>query len=397
MAQTAHSRLKWGIVGGGETSQIGSAHRIAAGLDGLYGLSAAAPDIDPHRGREFAVRCGVAPERAYGDWEQMLDRERGMPDHDRLDLVTVATPNSTHFAIARAFLEAGFHVLCEKPLTTDVGDARCLVATAEREDRILGVNYGYSGYPMVREARAMVQGGRLGAVRVVVAEFAHGSHADASDADNPRVRWRYDPEQAGKSSVLADTGLHALHMACYVIGRRVTRIAADFASCVEGRALEDDAMATLRFSGGEVGRLWASAVAVGQIHGLTLRVFGERGGLRWSQERPNQLYWTPLGRATRELERGDARLSGVASRGSRITVGHAEGMLSAFANIYADIAAEIRQRSAGLPAGVAVDFPTGQDGLHTLAAVHAAARSARASGAWMPVDDGTVPVPTFDG
>lgn len=386
-----HSRLGWGIVGGGETSQIGAAHRIAAALDGQYELVAAAPDIDPAKGRDFAIRCGVPPWRAYGDWRQMLEAERGLSAPERLDLITVATPNSTHFEIAGAFLEAGFHVLCEKPLTTDLEDARTLVASAQRHGRILAVNYGYSGYPLVRQARSMVLAGQLGAVRVAVAEFAHGSHADASDKDNPRVRWRYDPAQAGVSSVLADTGLHALHMACFVLGRRVVSISADFASCVEGRALEDDALTALRFSGGEVGRLWASALAVGQIHGLTLRVFGERGGLRWAQERPNQLHWTPLGRPTQVLERGDARLSEIARRGSRITVGHAEGMLSAFANIYADIADDIRRRRDGGTLSKAPDYPTGEDGLHTLAAIHAAAASARASGVWVQVADVETP------
>ncbi|MYB53852.1 MAG: Gfo/Idh/MocA family oxidoreductase [Acidobacteriia bacterium] len=381
-------KLLWGMVGGGQDSQIGSAHRIGAGLDGFFEFAAGALDIVPERGREFAVLHGISPERAYGDWREMLERERGLPPGERLDLVTVATPNSTHFEIAQAFMREGFHVLCEKPLTTTVDDAEKLVLTALERDRILAVNYGYTGYPMVRQARAMVAAGGLGAIRVVVAEFAHGSHADAADADNPRVRWRYDPAQAGVSSVLADTGLHALHMACYVIGRRVAKVAADFASCVDGRVLEDDAMATLRFTGGEVGRLWASAVAVGQIHGLTLRVFGERGGLRWSQEQPNQLAWTPLGQSTQILERGAAGLAPEANRASRITVGHAEGMLPAFANIYADLAGEIRRRATARDAPpVNVAYPTGEDGLHTLAVVHAAAESARRGGSW--IDLGT--------
>ena len=203
---------------------------------------------------------------------------------------------------------------------------------------------------------------------------------------NPRIRWRYDPQQAGVSSVLADTGLHALHMACYVLGSDVARVSADFVSAVAGRDLEDDALVAIRFSGGEVGRLWASAVAVGQTHGLSLRVFGEKGGLRWSQEQPNQLYWTPLGKPTRTLERGDAALSGEAARASRITVGHAEGMLEAFANIYADLAEAIRATRTGQMAAISrVSYPTGEDGLHTLAAVFAAAQSARTDGAWVDV------------
>lgn len=376
--------LKWGLIGGGEGSQVGAAHRIAARLDAAFAWTAGAVDIDPARGRAFAVRNGLPAQRAYGDWRQMLARERELASAERLDLVTVATPNATHYEIAKAFLEAGFDVLCEKPLTTRLEDAEALVAAARGNRRILAVNYGYSGYPMVRQARAMVAAGKLGRIRVVVAEFAHGSHADAADADNPRVRWRYDPEQVGVSSVLADTGLHALHMACFVIGRGIARVSADFVSSVEGRTLEDDAQVSLRFTGGEVGRLWASAVAVGQEHGLTLRVFGERGGLRWAQEQPNQLYWTPLKEPTRKLERGAADLTDSARRASRITVGHAEGLLGAFGNIYADLAEGIRARACGRkPHPAATAYPTGEDGLHTLAAVHAAAASARAGGAWV--------------
>ncbi len=379
-------KLRWGMVGGGESSQIGGAHRIGAGLDGEYRFAAGALDINPERGRNYAMRMGIAASRSYGDWRQMLERESRLATSERLDLVTVATPNATHYEIAKSFLEAGFDVLCEKPLTTDLESAEDLVETARRADRILAVNYGYSGYPMVRHARAMVEAGDLGGIRVVVAEFAHGSHAAAADADNPRVRWRYDPLQAGASSALADTGLHAIHMACFVTGRKVSRVSADFASCVEGRELEDDAAVALRFAGGEVGRIWASAIAVGQQHGLTLRAFGARGGLRWSQEQPNQLFWTPLGEATRVLERGDASLSPAAARASRITVGHVEGMLGAFGNIYLDLAEILRARADGRdPDPLATGYPTGEDGLHTLAVIDAAVRSARKDGTWVDV------------
>ena len=379
-------KLLWGMVGGGESSQIGGAHRMGAGLDGQYRFAAGALDIDPVRGRNYAMRIGIPASRAYGDWREMLERESRLGASERLDLVTVATPNATHYEIAKSFLTAGFDVLCEKPLTTEPESAKDLVETAGRANRILAVNFGYSGYPMVRQARAMVKTGDLGEVRVVVAEFAHGSHADASDTDNPRVRWRYDPLQAGASSVLADTGLHAIHMACFVTGHQIARVSADFASCVEGRELEDDAALAVRFDGGGIGRVWASAIAVGQQHGLTLRVFGEKGGLRWSQEQPNQLFWTPVGQPTRVLERGDPALSPAAARASRITVGHAEGMLGAFGNIYADIAEVLRARAEGRdPHPEAISYPTAEDGLHTLAVVHAAVRSARADGAWVDV------------
>ena len=380
-------RLNWGLIGGGEGSQIGAAHRIAAALDRKFRLVAGALDVDPERGREFAARCGIDAARAYGDWREMIERERALaPDAGRLDLVTVATPNVTHYAIAKAFLEAGFDVLCEKPLTTTVEDGAALVAAAKARRRVLAVNYGYSGYPLIRQARAMALSGELGRIRVVVAEFAHGFHASAADAGNPRVRWRYDPRQMGASSVLADVGCHALHLACYAIGQEVRSVAADFASCVAGRELEDDAMLALRFSGGAVGRLWASAVAAGQMHGLTLRVFGERGGLRWAQEQPNQLYWTPSGEPTRILERGAEGLSPEAARASRIVVGHVEGMLGAFANVYADLAEALAARRENRrpdPPGPA--YPTGAEGAHSVAVVHAAARSAAAGGRWVEV------------
>ena len=222
---------------------------------------------------------------------------------------------------------------------------------AATSGRICAVNYGYSGYSLVRHMRAMVARGDLGRVRLVVAEFAHGHHADAADADNPRVRWRYDPAQAGVSAQFADCGIHALHLASFVVGQEVATLSADFASCVEGRQLEDDAMVDFRMDGGTIGRLWTSSIAIGRQHGLTLQVFGERGGLRWAQEQPNQLYWTPVGRRTEILERGEAGLSPEADRASRVTIGHAEGMPLAFANIYADLAEAIAAARDGRPGG----------------------------------------------
>lgn len=379
------NKLTWGMIGGGEGSQIGGAHRVAAGLDGAFSFSAGALDIDAAKGRDFAVRLGAAADRAYGDWREMLEDESNRPDP--VDLVTVATPNNTHFEITKAFLQAGFNVLCEKPMTTTVAEAEEIVAVARQAGRLCAVNYGYSGYPLVRQMRAMVAKGELGAVRLVVAEFAHGFHADAADADNPRVRWRYDPAQAGVSSVVADCGSHALHMACFVTGQAVTKLSADFASCLEGRALEDDALIAFRMNGGTVGRLWTSAVAVGRMHGLTLQVFGEKGGLRWAQEQPNQLIWTPLNESSRILERGAAGLSPAAQRASRLAIGHTEGMFAAFANLYADLAEAIRAQKEGRSmAADAFSCPTAEDGLHSVAAIHAAAASAKSGGAWVELE-----------
>jgi predicted dehydrogenase len=377
-------KMNWGLIGGGEDSQIGATHRIAAGLDGAFVLAAGALDIDPIRARDYALRLGIPPDRAYGDWREMLEGERTRPD--RIDLVTVATPNSLHFEITEAFLRAGFDVLCEKPLTTTVEDAEQIVRAAREHGRICAVNYGYSGYALVRHARAMVARGDLGRIRVVVAEFAHGHHANAADANNPRVRWRYDPKLAGVSSIVADCGIHALHLASFISGQHVRSLSADFSSTIPGRELEDDALVAFRMSGGAVGRLWTSAIAVGRMHGLAIQIFGEKGGLRWQQEQPNQLYWTPLGGATTIIERGVAGLSPEADRASRVTVGHSEGFFGAFGNIYADVAEQLRARKQGRkPSALVCSYPSAEDGLRSIAAVHAAVASAKARGAWVDV------------
>ena len=376
------SKLNWGMIGGGEGSQIGPAHRIGAAMDGLYTFAAGALDADPVKGREFAQRLGVAPDRAYGDWREMLAGERGRPD--RIDLVTVATPNSSHYEITKAFLEAGIAVLCEKPMTVTVQEAEDIVATAKRTGLLCAVNYGYSGYALVRHMRAMVERGDLGKIRLIKAEFAHGFHADAEDADNPRVRWRYDPALAGISAQFADCGIHALHMASFVAGQQARELSADFVSCLPGRTLEDDAMVNLRMDGGAIVRLWTSSVAVGSMHGLNIRVFGEKGGLRWAQEWPNQLFWTPLNGRTQILERGGPGLSPEADRASRVTIGHAEGMPLAFANIYADLAEVLLATKQGrAPHPLATNFPTAIDGLRSIAAIRAAVESAKAGGAWV--------------
>jgi predicted dehydrogenase len=252
-------------------------------------------DVDPAKSRADGISLGLPENRAYRTWREMLNGEAQRSD--RLDLVTVATPNATHFEIVRAFLEAGFNILCEKPFTLHVAEAEELVRLARERKSICSVNFGFSGYPMVRQARAMANAGELGKVRVVVMEFAHGFHSRSDDADNPRIRWRYDPKQAGSSAVLADAGIHALHMGGYIIGQSIAEVSADFASCVPGRLLEDDAALQIRFSDGAIGRLWTSAIAVGQMHGLSIRVFGEKGGLhcaKSSRTRSSGRRWISL-------------------------------------------------------------------------------------------------------
>ena len=368
------AKLNWGMIGGGEGSQIGPAHRLGAQADGNFVLAAGALDVDAEKGRAYAQSLGVATDRAYANWQDMLEGEKGRDD--RVDLVTVATPNSTHFEITKAFLEAGVNVLCEKPMTMTVEEGEDIVRVAKASGKICAVNYCYSAYPMVREMREMVRTGQIGNVRLVVANFSHGHHGDAADADNPRVRWRYDPAMAGVSGQFADCGIHAMHMASFVAGDQVRSLSADFASTIASRELEDDAMVNFRMEGGAVGRLWTSSVAIGRQHGFDIQVFGETGGMRWASEQPNQVYYTPVGGRTQIMEKGEGSLSDEATRLSRVAIAHPEGFPLAVANIYVDLAAAIR--------GEARDgLPTAEDGLRSMAAVYAAVESSKDSGAWV--------------
>jgi len=374
--------LNWGLIGGGRGSQIGPAHRLGARLDGLFQFKAAALDHRPDEGKQYGVELGLSADRAYGDWREMLEAESARDD--RIDLVTVATPNATHFEITRAFLKAGFHVLCEKPMTMTVAEGEEIVQLTQSTGRICAVNYGYTGYSLVRHMKAMIARGDLGAIRLVKAEFAHGHHADAADADNPRVRWRYDPAQAGVSAQFADCGIHAMHMASFVTGQQVTSLSADIVSCLASRELEDDAMVNFRMDGGAVGRLWTSSVAIGNQHGLSIQVFGEKGGLRWSQEHPNQLYWMPLNERLQIIERGEDNLSPEADRTTRVTIGHAEGMPLAFANIYKDLSEAIHAIKDDRAIDAAADlYPRAEDGLRSMAAVSAVAESGSANAQWV--------------
>ncbi|WP_377509188.1 Gfo/Idh/MocA family protein [Octadecabacter sp. R77987] len=367
-------RLNWGMIGGGEGSQIGPAHRLGAQADGNFILAAGALDHDATKGRAYAQRLGVATDRAYGDWREMLEGERNRDD--KVDLVTVATPNSTHFEITKAFLEAGFNVLCEKPMTMTVQEGEEIVKVAKATGKICAVNYCYSAYPMVREMRQMVRTGQLGKVRLIVTNFSHGHHGDATDADNPRVRWRYDPAMAGVSGQFADCGIHALHMASFIAGDEVRTLSADFASTIASRELEDDAMVNFRMEGGAVGRLWTSSVAIGRQHGFDIQVFGETGGVRWRSEDPNQIFYTPVGARTQIIEKGENGLSDEAQRLSRVAIAHPEGFPLAVANIYVDLAASIRGETRD-------GLPTAADGLRSMAAVHQAVASAKSGGAWV--------------
>ena len=376
------AKLNWGMIGGGEGSQIGPAHRISAAMDGLYTMAAGALDVNADKGRDFAQRLGIAPERAYGDWKEMLAGERGRAD--RIDLVTVATPNSTHFEITKAFLEAGIHVLCEKPMTMTNAEAEEIVATEKRSGAICAVNYGYSGYALVRHMRAMVARGDLGKVRLIKAEFAHGFHADAADADNPRVRWRYDPALAGASAQFADCGIHALQMASFVSRQQPVSLSADFRLVPAGPRAggrRDGQFQDGRRRGAaaldEFGRHRADA----RVEHSGVRRKG-RAALGAAMAGPAVL--DAAERAHGNMERGGPGLSPEADRASRVTIGHAEGMPLAFANIYADLAEAIRAKREGRAADpLAMHYPKAMDGLRSMAAISAAVESAKAEGKWV--------------
>ena len=367
------TKLKWGMIGGGEGSQIGPAHRLGALADGLFEFSAAALDHRPDVGRTYAKSLGVSEDRAYGDWKEMLAREKNR--EDRIDLVTVATPNSTHFEITKSFLEAGFNVLCEKPMTMTVDEGEEIVKIASKSGKLCTVNYCYSAYPMVRQARDMVQNGELGKIRLIVTNFSHGHHGDAEDANNPRIRWRYDPQMAGVSGQFADCGIHALHMASFIGNDEVESVSADFASTIKGRELEDDAMVNFRMSSGIVGRLWTSSVAIGRQHGFDIQVFGEKAGLKWKSEHPNQLIYSKVGNRTEIIEKGENNLCEDALRLSRVAIAHPEGFPLAVANIYVDIAATLKGDKRA-------NLPTASDGLRSMAAVYSATESAKNNGKW---------------
>ena len=368
------TKLNWGMVGGGKGSQIGPAHRLGAQADGNFAFVAGALDHNAEAGRAYAAELGIAPDRAYGDWREMLAGETAR--EDRVDLVTVATPNATHFEITKAFLKAGVNVLCEKPMTMTVEEGEEIVTIAAESGKICAVNYCYSAYPMIRQARAMVRAGEIGKVRLVVTNFSHGHHGDATDADNPRVRWRYDPAMAGVSGQFADCGIHAMHMASFICDDHVERLSADFASTISSRVLEDDAMVNFRMRGGTVGRLWTSSVAIGRQHGFDIQVFGETGGLRWASEQPNQLIYTPVGGRTQIIEKGESGLHEDAQRLSRVSIAHPEGFPLAVANIYVDLASAIRGETRD-------GLPLAEDGVRSMAAVYAAVESAKADGGWV--------------
>lgn len=372
----AARKLRLGMIGGGEGAYIGNIHRIAARLDGHWDLVAGAFDVDPDRSRAFALAQGLDPARAYGDLAALIAGETARAD--RVDAVAICTPNFTHYPMAKALIDAGIDVICEKPLTATLEDAVALEALARETGRFVGVTYTYSGYPMVHEARVRVAAGELGKIRTVQVEYPLEWMATAIEKDgNPQAAWRTDPAKNGRGGSIGDIGTHAYHLAGFVTGLRLESLTADLATFVEGRALDDNAHVMMRYEGGARGLLWSSQVALGNSNGVRLRVFGDKGSLQWFQEQPNELMIQPLGGRIQTIKRGSEEVSDDARCRSRTPPGHPEGYLEAFANLYAGFAETIRARMENrAPGPIGQHLPLAYDGLKGVAFVEAVVDSA---------------------
>jgi len=367
------------MVGGGQGAYIGNIHRLASRLDGQWQLVAGAFDVDPERGRAFAIAQGLDPARSYGTYQELIAGETGR--EDRVDAVAICTPNFTHYPIAKALIEAGLDVICEKPLTATLADAVALEALARDSARFVGVTYTYSGYPMVHEARVRVAGGELGAIRTVQVEYPLEWMATAIEQQgNAQAAWRTDPRKNGRGGSIGDIGTHAYHLAGFVTGLKLEALTADLATFVGGRSLDDNAHVMMRYQGGARGLLWSSQVAIGNSNGVRLRVFGEKGSLQWFQEQPNELVFTPLDGRVQIIKRGAEDLSEDAKLRIRTPPGHPEGYLEAFANLYVGFAEAIRARQEGREPGLlGQNLPLAYDGLKGVAFVEAVVDSHEAA------------------
>lgn len=375
-------RLRLGMVGGGQGAFIGAVHRIAARLDDRYELVAGALSSDPARARASAAALRIAPERAYASFAEMAAKEAGRDD--RIDVVAIVTPNHLHHPVAKAFLEAGIHVICDKPLTTTLDDARDLVATVRRTGLVFGLTYNYTGFPMVREARERVRAGELGTIRVIQAEYPQDWLSTPLETRGQKqAAWRTDPAQAGGGAI-GDIGSHAFHLAAFITGLDAEQLCADMSTFVAGRRVDDNCHLLLRYPGGARGMLWASQVAPGNDNALRIRIFGDKGGLEWHQERPDSLCLFPLGEPPRRIIRAHPGTGPSAGRVTRIPPGHVEGYLEGFANLYTDcaelITAKLEGRAPDLDATL---VPSVEDGAKGVRFITAAIESSARGGVWV--------------
>lgn len=378
----APRRIRLGMVGGGEGAFIGAVHRIAARLDDQYELVAGALSSTPDKARRSGAALGLPLDRVYDDFASMAAAESARADG--IEVVAIVTPNHMHAPAATAFLEAGIHVICDKPLTTDLESARALKALAAKSGRIFAVTHNYTGYPMVRQAREMVANGDLGDIRVVQVQYAQDWLSERlEDSGQKQAAWRVDPAKAGAGGCIGDIGTHAYNLADFITGIPVAALCAELTTFVKGRRLDDNVQIMLRYANGARGFLWASQVAPGNENNLAIKIYGTKGGLEWRQEHPNQLFWSPLNEPTRIIARATGAAGPAAARVTRTPSGHPEGYLEGFANIYAEVARAIRAARTGEMLDPAVTFPTIEDGVKGVAFITAAVESSQRGSVWV--------------
>ncbi len=374
-------RIRLGMVGGGEGAFIGAVHRLAARMDDQYSFVAGALSSTPEKSLRSGAPLGLDPKRVYGSYEEMAKKEGRRKDG--IEAVAIVTPNHMHAGPALAFLKAGIHVICDKPLTTSLKEAWKLQTAAEKSGKIFAVTHNYTGYPMVRQARAMIAAGELGEIRVVQVEYPQDWLAEPLEQTGQKqADWRTDPLRSGAGGCIGDIGTHAFNLAEFITNIPVVEVSAELTTFVQGRRLDDDTHVRMHYANGAKGTLWASQVAVGNENALRIRVYGTKGGLSWSQENPNYLQFSPIGKPTYTITRGGAGSGADAGRMTRIPPGHPEGYLEGFANIYSEIAHAIRASRSGTHPDAAVLFPTIHDGVKGLAFIEAAVASSEKAGRW---------------
>ena len=382
-SEKTSGRIRLGMVGGGQGAFIGAVHRLAARMDDHYQFVAGALSADQAKAMASGEELGLAPDRIYASYAEMAKAEAKRPDG--IEAVSIVTPNHVHVAAARAFIEAGIHVICDKPLALSLKEARSLESLlAKRKDVIFALTHNYSGYPMIRQAKAMVAAGEIGDIRVVQGEYPSDWLTTALEKSGQKqAAWRTDPKRSGAGGCVGDIGTHTYQLMCDVSGLSGTELSADLTSFVKGRVLDDNVHVMLRFKGGAKGMLWASQVAPGNENALKLRVYGSKGGLEWSQEEPNHLWFTPYGEPKRLITRSGAGAHAAAARVTRVPPGHPEGYLEGFANIYSEVARAITAKRQGRKPDKDVAFPGIADGLAGMAFIEACVKSSAKNGRWM--------------
>lgn len=380
---SAIRRLRMGMVGGGRDAFIGAVHRTAACMDYRVEFVAGALSASPEKARASGRDLGLDDRRNYGTWSEMLEGELKLPPDERIDFVSIVTPNDAHFAVARAFADAGIHVVCDKPLVHNTGQAAELIRIAARKNIVFGVTYNYSGYPMVKQARHMVQQGDLGTLRKVIVEYNQGWLADKLEATGQKqADWRTDPARSGLGGAIGDIGSHAEQLVSYVTGLEIESLCADLTTFVPGRRLDDDANLLVRYAGGAKGVMYASQICIGNENDLRIRVWGTKGGLEWRQEEPNHLVHRPLGQPERVYRRGNDYVCEAAKKNTRLPFGHPEAFLEAFANVYNAVGEAIRAGS-GFRGGTLHDYPDVCDGARGVHFIEKTVESARSEQKWI--------------